>query len=339
MRYGSRISGKPGSLIARAAVALAAVMLLTPLAGAAPPGHTVRLGILDALVPTFDPTADPGEFVNGLRELGYTPGRDIVFEYKNPHGDGAALPQLAQELVRSGVDILLTMGGSSTLAAAKVTKTVPIVMIGNADVVETGLIASLARPGGNITGLAVNAAEIAAKRVQLLRDAVPGLSRVAVLWNANIKGMALQFQNIEQASPQLGVIVQSVRVTGSEDFDQAFAAIESRHPDGLVVLYGPMRGNDLPRIVEFVTQHKLPTIFEPERGIRAGGLMEFGPKLEPMSRRAAGYVDKIANGARPADLPVEEPSQFELVINLEAAKSMGIEIPHSLLMRADRVIE
>ncbi len=322
-----------------AAIALAGFIVRPPLAAAGPPGHIVRLGILDALVPTFDPTADPGEFVDGLRELGYTPGRDIVFEYKSPHGNGAALPQLAEELVRSGVDILLTLGGSSSLAAAKVTKTVPIVMVGNTDVVETGLIASLARPGGNVTGLAVNAAEIAAKRVQLLRDAVPGLSRVAVLWNANLRGMALQFQNIEQASPQLGVILQSVRVTGSEDFDQAFAAIESRHPEGLVVLYGPMRGNDLPRIVEFVTQRKLPTIFEPERGIRAGGLMEFGPKLDPMSRRAAAYIDKIANGADPATLPVEEPSLFELVINLKAATQMGIQIPNSLLQLADRVIE
>jgi putative ABC transport system substrate-binding protein len=236
------------------------------------------------------------------------------------------------------VDILLTLGGA-TLAAAKVTKTVPIVMVGNNDVVEIGLIGSLARPGGNVTGLAINAAELAAKRVQLLRDAVPGLSRVAVLWNANIKGMALQFQNIEQALPQLGVILQSVRVTGSADFDQAFAAIESSHPEGLVVLYGPMRGNDLPRIVEFVTEHKLPTIFEPERGVRAGGLMEFGPKLQPMSRRAAAYIDKIANGADPATLPVEEPTLFELVINLNAAKQMGIQIPNSLLLQADRVIE
>jgi putative ABC transport system substrate-binding protein len=236
------------------------------------------------------------------------------------------------------VDILLTLGGA-TLAAATVTKTVPIVMVGNNDVVEIGLIASLARPGGNVTGLAVNAAELAAKRVQLLRDAVPGLSRVAVLWNASLKGMALQFQNIEQASPQLGVILQSVRVTGSEEFDQAFAAIESSYAQGLVVLYGPMRGNDLPRIVEFVTQHRLPTIFEPERGVRAGGLMEFGPKLEPMSRRAAAYVDKIANGADPATLPVEEPTLFELVINLQAANQMGIQIPNSLLQLADRVIE
>ena len=324
-------------ILVLAAIALAGFIVRPPLATAAPPGHIVRLGILDALVPTFDPTADPGEFVDGLRELGYTPGRDIVFEYKRAD-NLEAMPQVVEELVRSGVDILLTLGGS-TLAAAKVTKTVPIVMIGNSDVVETGLVASLARPGGNVTGLAVNAAELAAKRVQLLSDAVPGLSRVAVLWNANLKGMALQFQNIEQASPQLGVILQSVRVTGSDDFDQAFAALESSHPQGLVVLYGPMRGNDLPRIVEFVTQHKLPTIFEPERGVRAGGLMEFGAKLKPMSRRAAAYVDKIANGADPATLPVEEPTLFELVINLQAAQQIGMQIPNSLLLLADRFIE
>jgi putative ABC transport system substrate-binding protein len=186
-----------------------------------------------------------------------------------------------------------------------------------------------------VTGLAVNAAELAAKRVQLLSDAVPGLSQVAVLWNANLKGMALQFQNIEQTSPQLGVILQSVRVTGSDDFDQAFAALESSHPQGLVVLYGPKRGNDLPRIVEFVTQHKLPTIFEPERGVRAGGLMVFGAKLKPMSRRAAAYVDKIANGADPATLPVEEPTLFR-ACNQSASSAADRHADPELIAAAGR---
>jgi putative ABC transport system substrate-binding protein len=212
-------------------------------------------------------------------------------------------------------------------------------MRGIADVVETGLVASLAKPGSNITGLAVNAAEIAAKRVQLLKEAVPGLTRVGVLWNARAPAMALGFQNIDNASPQLGVAVQSVRVTGSEDFDKAFAAIESGHPDGLVVLYGPLRGTDLPRIVEFVTRQNLPTIFELGQGAGGGGLMEFGPNFLEMTHRAALYVDKLANGADPATLPVEEPSQFYLVINLKAAKEMGLQIPQSLLLRADQVIE
>jgi putative ABC transport system substrate-binding protein len=151
--------------------------------------------------------------------------------------------------------------------------------------------------------------------------------------------MTLGFQNIEKASPQLGVTIQSVRVTSSDDFDRAFAAIEAGHPDGLVVLYGPLRGNDLPRIVEFVTQQKLPTIFESGQGVRGGGLMEFGALFSKMARRAAFYIDKIANGANPAELPVEEPSEFFLVINMKAAKKMGFDVPQPLLLRADRVIE
>src|SRR5437879_6752626 len=267
--------------LALAAVAFAACIVLTGAAIAGPPGHTVRVGILGQIPPTFDPTANPDqrELVEGLRELGYTPGRDILFEYRSAPGNAEALPQLAEELVRSKVDILLTWALGPALAAAKVTKTVPIVMVGAPDVVDAGLVTSLARPGGNVTGLSVNAAEIAAKRVQLLREAVPGLSRIAVLWNASVAGMVLQFHNIEQALPLLGVVLQSVRVAGSNDLDQAFAAIEGAHPDGLVVLYGPMHGNDQPRITEFVTKHKIPTMFQAGQGVKSGGLMELGPKF------------------------------------------------------------
>ena len=190
-----------------------------------------------------------------------------------------------------------------------------------------------------MTGLAVNAAEIAAKRVQLLKEAVPKFSRVAVLWNSSVQSMALGFQMIEQAAPTLGVTVQSVRVSGSDEFDQAFTAIERGHPGGLIVLFGPLRGNDLPRIVEFVAQHRIPTIFELGQGVRGRGLMEFGPSQWRMVRRGAAYIDKIANGAHPEDLPVEELTVFELVINLKAARTMGITIPAALLQRADRVIE
>jgi putative tryptophan/tyrosine transport system substrate-binding protein len=327
--------------LALAAVVLAVCIVLTRVAAGGPPGHTVRVGFLENIAPTFDPAANPAhrEFVEGLRELGYTPGRDVVVEFKSAEGNIKLWPELAAGLVSSKPDMLVTPALGPTLAAAKATKTVPIIMVGATDVVETGLVASLARPGGNITGLAINAAEIAAKRVQLLQEAVPNASRIAVLWNATLPGMALGFQNIDRASPQLGVTIQSVRVSGSGEFDQAFAAIESGHPDGLVVLFGPLRGDDLPRIVEFVTQHKIPTIFELGRGVRGGGLMEFGPNSLQMFRRAAFYVDKIANGADPATLPVEEPSQFELVINLKSAKSMGIAIPQSLLLRADRIVE
>jgi putative ABC transport system substrate-binding protein len=327
-------------IITRAGIALATCLVLSP-ASAGPPGHTVRVGILGDIAPGFDPATNRAaqQFTEGLRELGYTPGRDVVFEYKSAQGNVDLVPKLTAELVSVKPDVLVTASFGSTQAAANATKTVPIVMVGVPDVVDTKLVASLARPGGNITGLAINAAEIAAKRLQLLQEAVPNASRIAVLWNAKLPGMALGFQNIDKASPQLGVTIQSVRVSGSDEFDQAFAAVEKSHPDGLVILYGPLRGDDLPRIVEFVRLHKVPTIFELGQGVREGGLMEFGADRLRMFRRAAFYVDKIANGADPATLPVEEPSLFELVINLKAAKSMGIEIPHSLLLRADRVIE
>ena len=319
-----------------------AILVLVSAAVAAPPGRVVRVGLLYPISPTFDPSTNPfdRELVEGLRELGYAPGRDVVFEFRSAATGGVPrLAQLTAELVDSKVDMLVTPGTVAALEAAKVTKTVPIVMVGTADPVEAGLVASLARPGGNVTGLAVNAVETAAKRVQLLKEAVPKFSRVAVLWNASVKSMTLGFQMIEQAAPTLGVTVQSVRVAGSDDFDQAFKGIERSRPDGLIVLFGPLRGNDLPRIVEFVTQHRIPTIFEVGQGVRGGGLMEFGPSQWRMARRAANYIDKIANGAHPAELPVEEPTVFELVINLKAAKTMGLTIPQSLLLRADRVIE
>ena len=321
--------------------AAAALLLLMSFAVAGPPGHLVRIGILEPIAPTFDPDRNPGHraLVEGLKELGYAPGRDVVFKYKSAAGDPEALPRLAEELIASGIDILVTPRSRPPLVAAQVTKTVPIVMVGTPDPVDTGLVKSLARPGGNITGLSSNSAETSAKRMQLLQEAVPGLSRVAVLWNASLKSMAIGFENIEQASPKLGVTVQSVRLTSSSEFDQAFAAIENSHPDGLIVLFGPLRGDDLPRIVDFVVRNRLPSMFEQGQGVRGGGLMEFGPNLEPMFRRAATYIDKIANGADPATLPVEEPTAFEFVVNLKAAQSIGITIPQSLLLRADRVIE
>lgn len=341
MSYASRIMPREISRFGRVVIFACPFLAMIPLTLAAPPGHTVRVGVLFPIAPSFDPAVNPTarELFEGLRGLGYTPGRDIIFEFRSAEGNSEALPRLASELAAMKPDLLLITGTEAVLTAAKITKTLPIVMVGTSDVVDTGLVQSLAHPGGNITGLASNAAEIAAKRVQLLQAAVPKLSKVAVLWNGSVQSMTLGFQNIEKASPQLGVTIQSVRVTSSDDFGKAFAAIEAGHPDGLVVLYGPLRENDLPRIVEFVTQHKLPTIFETGQGVRGGGLMEFGSLVSQMARRAAFYVDKIANGARPAELPVEEPSQFFLTINMKAAKNMGFEVPNSLLLRADEVIE
>jgi len=308
---------------------------------AAPPGRVVRVGLLYPISPDFNPAKNvfDYELVEGLRELGYQPGHDVVFEFRSGAGVAGKLPALAAELVATNVEMIVAPGTQAVLDVAKATKTKPIIMVGTTDAVETGIIASLARPGGNVTGLAVNAAETAAKRVQLLRDAVPGLSRVAVLWNSSIQSMTLGFQNIEQAAPKLGVTLQSVQVSSSDQFERAFEALARSKPQGLIVLFGPLRGNDLPRIVDFVVQHRIPTIFEPGQGVRGGGLLEFGPSQARMARRAAVYIDKLANGANPATLPVEEPTVFELVINLQAAKRMGITIPTPLLLRADKVIE
>ncbi len=322
---------------------LITVGLLGPArASAAPPaGKVLRVGLLYGIKPTFDPGSDASDraLVDGLRARGYEPGRHIIFQFRSAEGHPDRLPGLAAELVRLNVDVLVTRATAPTLAAQAATNTIPIVMIGVADPVGAGMVATLARPGGNITGVAVNAAEISAKRVQLLQEAIPKLSRVAVLWNSSFKSMTLGFHQIETAAPALGVTVQSIRVSGSGDFDQAFAAITRGRPGGLVVLFGPLRGDDLPRIVEFVTRNRIPTVFELGQGVHGGGLMEFGPSFVDLARHVGEYVDKLANGAQPGDLPVQEPTTFELVISLKAAKALGLTMPRSLLVRADQIIE
>jgi putative ABC transport system substrate-binding protein len=326
------------------ALGLNALVISTsaPLTNAAPPpGKVLRIGLLVGFSESFDPDSDPVHRAlrDDLRSHGYELGRNLIFEFRSARGYPERLPALAAELVRLKVDLLIPVFTAATLAAHEATKTIPIVMLAATDPVATGVVASLARPGGNITGVSINAAEISAKRVQLLKEAVPKLSRVAVLWNSSLKSMTIGFQQIEMASPSLGVTLQSLRVSGSDELDKAFAAISQDRPDGLIILYGPMRGNDLSRIVEFVTRNKLPTAFELDRGVRGGGLMEFGPNAKDLARHIGAYVDKIANGAKPSDLPVEEPTKFELIINLKAAKTMGLTIPPSLLLRADRLIE
>jgi len=322
-------------------VLLANLVLAAATVAAPPAGKVLRVGVLQGIAPTFDPTTNAWDhaFVDGLREHGYVIGRNVMLEYRSAAGQPERLPRLAAELVALKPDVLIAGQTAALLAAKEATNTIPIVMVGGAEPVKTGVVASLAHPGGNVTGLAVNAAETSAKRVQLLREAVPSISRVAVLWNASFQSMALGFQEIEQAAPSLGVSVQSIRVSGSQDLDQAFSAIARGGAGGLIVLYGPMRGNDLPRVLEFVGRTRMPTIFEVGIGRGDGGFMAFGPSFAKMARRAGAYIDKIANGARPGDLPVEEPREFELVINLKAAKELGLTLPPSLLFRADRVIE
>jgi putative ABC transport system substrate-binding protein len=329
-------------MLVRLAVSLLMLLtLLVPAGAGAQSGKVLRLGVLHGRPGEFDPVGNPSfrALADGLREHGWVIGRNVVVEYRSAGGKAERLPGAAAELVALKPDVIVAFATTATVAAKSATSTIPIVMIGASDPVDTGLAASLARPGGNVTGLGVNAVELSAKRVQLLKEAVPGLTRVAVLWNSTYKAMTLGFQQIEIAAPALGVTVQSVRVAGSQDFDTAFAAIAQGRPGGLVVLFGPMAGNDMPRIVEFTRKAKLPTVFEPLAGVDAGGFMALGPNIPDMARRAGAYVDKIATGARPADLPIEEPTKFELMINMKTAKALGITVPPTLLLRADHLIE
>lgn len=311
-------------------------------ANAAPPsGKVLRIGLLYAIREKFDPESNPIDraLAQSVRAYGYEIGRNVALEFRSAAGNFERLPPLAAELARLKVDLLITLGSSPALAARDATRTIPIVAVGVDDPVDTGMAASLARPGGNLTGPALNSAELSAKRVELLKQAVPNLSRVAVLWNSTIKSMTLQFHRVETAAPNLGVTVDSIQVSSSKDFEQAFAALGKGRSQGLIVLFGPMRGDDLPRIVDYVSRNRLPAVFELGRGVAGGGLMEFGPDVAELAGHVGAYVDKIANGAKPADLPIEEPTKFQLIINLKAAHTMGLTIPQSLLVRADRVIE
>ena len=237
------------------AVVLAVLLALaaTPLAVRAepPPGKTVRLGVIASIPPKFDPVDNPSHraLLEGLRARGYEMGRNVVIDFRSAAGNPERTASIAAEAVAARPDILVTYATTMTLEARKLTTTIPVVMVGTQDPVTTGVVASLTRPGGNITGIAANSAEIAAKRVQLLQEAVPKLARVAVLWNTTLASMALGFQKIETAAPSLGVTIDSIRVSGPGDFERAFTAIGASKAGGLIVLYGPMRGDDLPRIV------------------------------------------------------------------------------------------
>jgi putative ABC transport system substrate-binding protein len=320
---------------------LVALAMLPSLAAAQPAGRPLRVGVLDIIPPSFDPGSRPihRAIVEGLQQHGWTVGRNAVIEYRSSAGKPDRLPAAAVELVALKPDVILSIATGSAIALRDATNVIPVVMVGTGDPVVMGIIESLSRPGHNVTGLAVNAGDLAAKRVQLLKEAVPGLSKVAVLWNSSIKSMTHGFQQIEIAAPSLGVTLLSVRASGPHEFDQSFAAIAQGRPQGLVVLFGPITGTDLPRIVEFITKAKLPTIFEALTGVESGGLMALGVDFADLARRACTYVDKIARGAKASELPVEEPNKFDLVINLRTAKTLGLTMPPTLLLRADRIIE
>ena len=277
-------------------------------------------------------------FLQGLKELGYVEGKNIVIEYRWADGKRERLFDLAAELVGLKVDVIVTRNTPATLAAKKATTTIPIIMVGPGDPVRLGLVDSLARPGGNITGLSLLATELTGKRLELLKEAFPKISRVAVLWNEGDSAMTLRVKEAEVAAPFLGVTIQRVGVQDPNDFERAFAAMSSKAADALLVTLDTFTILHQKRILEFAAKYRLAAMYERIDFVEAGGLMTYGPSLSEIFRRAAVYVDKILKGTKPADLPVEQPRKFELVINLKTAKQIGVKIPPNVLVRADRVI-
>ena len=275
------------------------------------------------------------EFRQGLRELGYVEGQNLIIEFKI--GTLDQLPRLAEELVRSKVDVIVASASSAGIAAQKATTTVPIVFTSLSHPVEIGLIKSLAHPGGNITGVTVNAAAHVGKRLELLRELVPTLRQVAVLTHPQHPTDLVQRRELEEAARTLGLKLKPVAVRGPEDFEAVSKAVSGA--DGLINIDTPLFATHRARFAELVAKSRLPAIWANRTVVEAGGLMSYGSYIPALFRRAAIYVDKVLKGAKPADLPVEQPTQFELVINLKTAKALGLTIPPSLLLRADQVIE
>jgi putative tryptophan/tyrosine transport system substrate-binding protein len=276
-----------------------------------------------------------------LRELGYIEGQNIAIEYRYAEGKLDRLPELAAELVRLKVDIIVVAGGGRSPRAAKnATKTIPIVIAGlPADPVETGLVESLARPGGNVTGLSSLSRELAGKRLELLKEAVPKIARVAVLYEPIGGSLREVKEDLPVAARALRLTLQPWEVRAADDFEKVFAALNKQRPDGLYVSGGPLMNNNQKRTAGFALKSRLPSIYGNRERVEAGGLMSYGADQADSYRRVAYYVDRILKGAKPADLPVEQPTKFVLVINLKTAKQIGVTIPQSILYRADKVIK
>jgi putative ABC transport system substrate-binding protein len=312
-------------------------LLAVPLAGAAqPPGQVYRIGFLSTTPP---PAHRWDALLDGLRERGYSEGQNLVFERRFSEGNAERFPEFAAEMVRLRVDLIIVTTTPAALAAKHATQSIPIVIPTAIDPVEAGLVASLARPGGNITGLSILALELNGKRLELLQEVVPGMTRVAVLWNAANPANASAWQETQAAAGALGLLLHSQDVRGSQDLEGAFALMAQAHPDALLVLGDALIAMHRPQIAEFATQQHLPSVFATREDVVAGGLMSYGPSLPDLYRRAATYVDKILKGTKPADLPVEQPLKFELVLNLKTAQALGLTIPPIVLFQADEVIQ
>jgi len=316
------------------ALALALVFFAAPLAAQTqqPPGKSARIGLLGD-VPSFLDEA----FRQGLRELGYIEGQNIVIEHRSPEWKYERLPGLAADLVRLNVDVIVAASPAATKAAKQATSTIPIVFTVSGDPVADGLVASLARPGGNITGLATIGPELVGKQLEMLKSVAPKVSRVAVLQNPNTHRGELR--QAEGSARGLGVHLRILEARTPSEIEAAFAAMSSQRVDGILVLRDAVFRAQRTQITALAAKNRLPAVYGLREEAEAGGLIAYGASVPQLYRRAAAYVDKILKGAKPADLPIEQPTTFELVINLKTAKALGLTIPPSLLQRADQVIE
>jgi putative tryptophan/tyrosine transport system substrate-binding protein len=317
---------------------IASIFVCIHFAQAQQPTNIPRIGYLGANF--FSLNSDRTEaFRQGLREHGYVEGKNIGIEWRSAEGKQDRLPALAAELVRVKIDIIITGGPPSTRAAKEATVTIPIIMGFDNDPVGNGFVASLARPGGNITGLATLAPELSGKRLELLKEIVPRLSHVAVFGTSTQPGNAQSLKETELAARAFGVKVQFLDILGAKDIETAFRAAGNGHADGVLVLQSPVINSQRTQVADLAVKSRLPGIFPQDEYAKAGGLMYYGVNTVDLFRRAATYVDKILKGAKPADLPVEQPTKFELMINLKTAKQIGLTIPPSVLARADKVIK
>jgi putative ABC transport system substrate-binding protein len=341
-RPGSRppLAGVARVALAFGSLVLTVVLLVMPPASvsAQPAGPSHRVGFLGNSTAALEANL-VGPFREGLRQFGYVEGQNLLVEYRWAGGRYERFPALIAELLAQRVDLIVTAGTPATLAVKQATTTVPIVMIAVGDPVGTGIVPSLGRPGGNITGLTSISTEIDGKRLELLREVVPGVSHVAVLWNSASPLQVLAEQQTQAAARQLGLRVLSLGVRTEAEIEAALGVIVRERSGALLVLADRLFLHHRNRLMDFALQQRLPGVHAYGELVEAGGLMSFGPSYEEMHRRAAYFVDRILRGAWPGDLPVERPAHFELVINLRAARLLGLKIPRTVLLRATRLIE
>ena len=317
---------------------MAAAPLAGPLAARAQPGRTRRIGFLGNSTAALEANLI-GPFREQLHALGYQEGRNMQIEFRWAEGQYERFPKLITELLAAKVEVIVTAGTPATLAVKKATTTVPLVMIAVGDPVGNGIVPSLARPGGNVTGLSSIAPELEGKRLELLREIIPNLSHVAMLLNPSNPFHVTSLKQARPAAEKLRIKLTVLEVKKSEDLEGAFSAILRERPEGVLILADRVFLHNRRALMDFATKNRLPTMLPYKELVEAGGLMSYGPSYEGMHRRAADYVDKILKGAKPGDLPVELPTKFDLRVNLKAAKAIGLKIPESFLLRADQVIE